>query len=109
MLLLRDKVGLSILFLMPMALIFVMTIIQDSAFKTINEKGIPIVFVNNDKDSLGILIEQGLRNNDLCTFYDTIDGKPATIEACKKAVARRKIPSRHCYSQRRNKRHQEKC
>ena len=41
LLLLRDKVGLSILFLMPMALIFVMTLIQDAAFKTINEKGIP--------------------------------------------------------------------
>ena len=49
LLLLRDKVGLSILFLMPMILIFVMTLIQDAAFKTINEKGIPIIFVNNDK------------------------------------------------------------
>ena len=33
LLLIRDKVGLSILFLMPVALIFVMTLIQDSAFK----------------------------------------------------------------------------
>ena len=40
LLLLRDKVGLSILFLMPMILIFVMTLIQDAAFKTINEKAI---------------------------------------------------------------------
>jgi ABC-2 type transport system permease protein len=91
LLLIRDKVGLSILFLMPMALIFVMTLIQDAAFKTINEKGIPIVFVNNDHDSLGILIEQGLRNNDLCTFYDSIDGKPATIELAQKAVAEGKF------------------
>ena len=91
LLLLRDKVGLSILFIMPMALIFVMTLIQDAAFKTINEKGIPIIFVNNDKDSLGILIEQGLRNNDLCTFYDSIDGKPATLESAQKAVAEGKF------------------
>ena len=91
LLLLRDKVGLSILFVMPMALIFVMTLIQDAAFKTINEKGIPIVFVNNDHDSLGILIEQGLRNNDLCTFNDSIDGKPATAELAQKAVAEGKF------------------
>jgi len=91
LLLLRDKVGLSILFLMPMALIFVMTLIQDAAFKTINEKGIPIVFVNNDRDSLGILIEQGLRNNDLCTFNDSIDGQPATTESAQKAVAEGKF------------------
>ncbi len=91
LLLWRDKVGLSILFVMPMALIFVMTLIQDSAFKSMNEKGIPIIFVNNDNDSLGILIEQGLRNNDICTFTDSIDGKPATTELAQKAVSEGKF------------------
>ena len=91
LLLLRDRLGLSILFIMPMALIFVMTLIQDSAFKTMNEKGIPIIFVDNDKDSLGILIEQGLRNNDLCSFNNTIDGKPATAELAQKAVGEGKF------------------
>jgi ABC-2 type transport system permease protein len=91
LLLWRDKVGLSILFLMPMALIFVMTLIQDSAFKTMNEKGIPIIFINNDNDSLGILIEQGLRNNAMCTFNDSIDGKPATTELAQKAVSEGKF------------------
>lgn len=91
LLLLRDTVGLSILFLMPMALIFVMTLIQDSAFKTMNEKGIPIVFVDNDRDSLGILIEDGLRNNDLCDFNETINGKPATTVSALKAVGEGKF------------------
>lgn len=91
LLLLRDRVGLSILFLMPMALIFVMTLIQDSAFKTMNEKGIPIIFVNNDKDSLGIQIEAGLRNNQLCDIYDSIDEKPATSELALKAVGEGKF------------------
>jgi len=91
LLLIRDKVGLSILFLMPMVLIFVMTLIQDSAFKTMNEKGIPVVFVDNDKDSLGILIEQGLRNNELCEFNDSIDGKPATEAYALKAVGEGKF------------------
>jgi ABC-2 type transport system permease protein len=87
LLLMRDSVGLSLLFIMPMVLIFVMTLIQDAAFKTINEKGIPIIFVNNDHDSLGILIEQGLKNNDLCSYYDSIDGKPATAALAQKAIA----------------------
>ncbi len=91
LLLLRDKVGLSILFIMPMVLIFVMTLIQDSAFKTMNEKGIPVVFVDNDKDSLGIMIEQGLRNNDLCDFSEMVDGKPATTESALKAVGEGKF------------------
>ena len=91
LLLLRDKVGLSILFIMPMALIFVMTLIQDSAFKTMNEKGIPVIFVNNDKDSLGFQIEQGLRNNTLTSFSDSINGKPATAEMALKAVGEGKF------------------
>ena len=91
LLLLRDKVGLSILFIMPMALIFVMTLIQDSAFKTMNEKGIPVIFVNNDNDSLGFQIEQGLRNNTLTSFSDSINGRPATTEMALKAVGEGKF------------------
>lgn len=87
LLLLRDRVGLAILFLMPMILIFVMTLIQDSAFKTLNEKGIPIIFVDEDKDSLGIEIGKGLRGSELCTVFDSIDGKPATAASARKAVA----------------------
>jgi ABC-2 type transport system permease protein len=91
LLLLRDKVGLSILFIMPMVLIFVMTLVQDSAFKTINEKGIPVVFVDNDNDSLGILIRQGLSNNGLISLSDSINGKPATAELAQKAVSEGKF------------------
>ena len=83
----RDRVGLSVLFLMPMILIFVMTLIQDSAFKSLNERGIPIVFVDNDKDSLGISIAQGLLNSGMCSLNYTIDGKIATAEVLERAVS----------------------
>lgn len=88
LILVRDRVGMFILFLMPMVLIFVMTLIQDSAFKTLNEKGIPIVYVNEDKDSLGLAIEQGLRSSELCSYFDSIDGKPATMETAKAEIAK---------------------
>ena len=91
LLLLRDRVGLSVLFLMPVALILVMTLIQDSAFKSINEKGIPVIFVNNDHDSLGNIIEQGLRSNELCYVSDSIDGRPASSESAMKAVSEGKF------------------
>ena len=91
LLLLRDKVGLSVLFLMPVALILVMTLIQDSAFKSINEKGIPVVFVDNDNDSLSLQIKQGLLSTDLCYVSDSIDGKPANNESALKAVSEGKF------------------
>lgn len=87
LILVRDRVGLAVLFIMPMILIFVMTLIQDSAFKTLNEKGIPVIFVDQDKDSLGISIYKGLKSSELCSVYDSIDGKPATIETARQAVA----------------------
>lgn len=86
-LLFRDKMGMAILFLMPVLLILVMTLIQDATFKSINEKGIPVVLVNEDKDSLGFAIRKGLMDSELCTLSEEIDGKPATKENAQKAVA----------------------
>ncbi|MDX2361548.1 MAG: ABC transporter permease [Crocinitomicaceae bacterium] len=86
LLLVRDRIGLAILFIMPMVLIFVMTIIQDAAFRTLNEQGIPIVLVNADQDSLGNRIEFGLSNTDLCVLHTEIDGEIATLETVRKAV-----------------------
>lgn len=91
LILVRDKIGLSILFIMPMILIIVMTLIQESAFKTINEKGIPIVFVDNDKDTLGLTIYKGLKTSSLCYIQDSIDGIPATAESAKAAVSKGKF------------------
>lgn len=91
LILLRDKIGLAILFLMPMVLILVMTLIQDSAFKTINEKGIPLVLVDNDHDTLGISVKRGLENSDMVFLQDSIDGKLATTESVKKAVSEGKF------------------
>lgn len=90
LLLIRDKVGLSILFIMPMVLIFVMTLIQDAAFSSMNEKGIPVIFVNNDQDSLGFQIREGLKRNELIELYDSINGKPATVDLARKAVSQGK-------------------
>ncbi len=86
LLLLRDKIGLSILFIMPIILIVVMTLIQDSAFHTISEKGVPVVLVDNDNDALGEAIFEGLKTSSLCTITDSINGKKATNESAKEAV-----------------------
>lgn len=86
LLLIRDKIGLAILFIMPMLLIFVMTLIQDTAFRTLNEKGIPLLVVNEDQDTLGFRIENALKNSDLVTFSNSIDGKKATRKELYKAV-----------------------
>lgn len=58
--LVRDKAALAVMFLMPMALVFIVTIIQDSTFKSVNETSVPLLFVDNDKDSLSFKLENAL-------------------------------------------------
>ncbi|MDR2495815.1 MAG: ABC transporter permease [Tannerellaceae bacterium] len=58
LLLLRDRAGLSMMFLMPMLLAFIMTYLQNSTFNSINETGIAVAVLNLDADSLGATIER---------------------------------------------------
>ncbi len=52
-LLLSDKVGLSLLFGMPILLVFIITIVQDSAYKIVNENKISIIISNQDQGDQG--------------------------------------------------------
>ncbi|WP_149239491.1 ABC transporter permease [Dyadobacter sp. 32] len=65
LLLINDKVGLALMFLMPLLLVFIITIIQDSAYKMVNENEIPLLIVNHDRGVEGdklvkLLSESGL-------------------------------------------------
>ncbi|MBB77900.1 MAG: hypothetical protein CL844_02725 [Crocinitomicaceae bacterium] len=86
LLLIRDKIGLSILFIMPILLIIVMTLIQDAVFSNINEEGFPIIFINNDNDTLGNRVEEGLRNTQMIDYFDHINGEKATYNSAKEAI-----------------------
>lgn len=63
LILLRDKGGLAIMFLMPMAMIIIMALIQDAPFKDYQEIKIPLLLVNKDTGSLGKKIEQALEES----------------------------------------------
>lgn len=63
LILLRDKGGLAIMFLMPMAMITIMALIQDAPFKDYQEMKIPLLLVNKDTGSLGKAIEKGLNES----------------------------------------------
>ncbi|MGD0711656.1 MAG: ABC transporter permease [Bacteroidales bacterium] len=53
LLLLSDKTGFLFMFVMPLILVFIITIIQDSAFKKINENKISLLFINQDRGEQG--------------------------------------------------------
>ncbi len=53
LLLINDKVGLLLMFMMPILLVFIITIVQNSTFKLVNDNNIELIVVNKDKGALG--------------------------------------------------------
>lgn len=81
--LVRDKAGLAITFIMPTVLILIITLIQDTTFRSVNEASVPLVFVDRDQDSLSITLEKYLVNS---KFF-VITKKQLSNEEVKKEVA----------------------
>ena len=63
------------LFLMPVVLVLVMTLLQDSTFRKLEEKNIPILIINHDADTFGLNIVAGLKST---TFFEVIEGEGIT-------------------------------
>ncbi|MCK9616495.1 MAG: ABC transporter permease [Lentimicrobiaceae bacterium] len=85
--LIRDKAGLAILFLMPMIMVLVITLVQDFAFQSIKENQIKLLLLDNDRDSLGIFIANGLKNSEYFVVTEKLNGKTPSDDAVHKAVA----------------------
>ncbi|HSH53150.1 MAG TPA: ABC transporter permease [Bacteroidales bacterium] len=88
--LIRDRAGLAILFIMPLFLIIIMTLIQDATFKSIKDANISMILVNNDNDSLGAAISNGLYESEFFEIVEKMDGKIITEDMAQKAVAQGK-------------------
>jgi len=84
----RDRAGLALLFVMPVLFLLIMSVAQDSAYKSVTEIGIPVLLINQDQDSLGTYLQQGLEQTDFCQLHTTLNGRIPTIEEANQAVTR---------------------
>ncbi|MGN7820392.1 ABC transporter permease [Chitinophaga sp. 22536] len=85
-LLLRDKMGLTLLFVMPVVLITVMALIQDAPFKDYQDVKFDILTVDNDHGRLGKYIREGLASGGQFNIIDTLDGHPVTEQQARELV-----------------------
>ncbi|WP_212002447.1 ABC transporter permease [Chitinophaga sp. HK235] len=85
-LLLRDKMGLTLLFVMPLVLITVMALIQDAPFKDYQDVKFDILTVDNDHGRLGKYIREGLASGGQFNVIDSLDGKVVTAEQARELV-----------------------
>lgn len=84
----RDKAGLSILFVMPVTLILIMTLLQDSSFKMLQEKRIPLLIVNADSGSFGRSIVHGLDSTRFFKVHQILNGQFLTDSGLISQVAK---------------------
>ena len=87
LLLWRDKGGLAMLFIMPLALILIMTLLQDSTFKELEEKNIPILLINHDEGNFGKTLSNNLDSVHFFDIYKALDKKPLTDDYLKQQIA----------------------
>ncbi len=86
LLLVRDPGGLALIFLMPLALVIVMALIQDNTFRGFQETGIDVLFVDEDRNDLSAGIERSLQASPNIRFIKEKGGKPLTKEAARRLV-----------------------
>ncbi|MFH1296130.1 MAG: ABC transporter permease [Bacteroidota bacterium] len=87
LILIRDPAGLVLLFLMPMVMVVILSMVQEFGWSTISkEPQVPVLFVNTDLDSVGNKFQQGLTEAKIFTLISQLDSVPVTQE-----VARQKV------------------
>jgi ABC-2 type transport system permease protein len=87
LLLIRDRAGLALMFLMPLVLVIVITIIQDNTFKIVNDSKVSLILVNNDQGDIGKTIDKSLEESRSFSINRSIEGRPITASMAKRVVA----------------------
>ena len=85
LLLIRDFWGVVLLFLMPWALVMMMTYLQDSTFRSVNENRIPLYLLNHDNDSLGWMVSRQILKSNI---FEVSTDRSFSEEEVEEAVSR---------------------
>jgi len=86
LLLLRDPGGLALIFIMPLALVIVMALIQNNTFREFQETRIDVLFVDEDRDTLSGHIERSFQASPNLHLITAVSGKPLTKDAARRLV-----------------------
>lgn len=86
LLLVRDPGGLALIFLMPLALVVVMALIQDNTFRELQETGIDVLFVDEDLNALSAGIERSFQSSPNIRLIKEKGGNPLTKETARLLV-----------------------
>ncbi len=84
----RDRAGLLVLLVMPMALVLIVSLVQDSVMQATGEASIRVLFVDSDRGILGESIAKQLKSGGGLNLVTTLKGEQVTEERAKQAVVK---------------------
>ena len=92
LLLVRDRAGMITLFVMPVMLVFIMTLVEDAAINLVSDKQIDLLYCNQDQDSLGTAVKEGLVATRAFTILESAGGSKLTPASTRDLVAKGDYP-----------------
>jgi len=84
----RDRAGLMVLLVMPMALVLIVSLVQDNVMQATGEAPIRVLFVDADRSLLSEGISKQLKGGGGLDLVSEIKGEPVTAESAKRAVVK---------------------
>jgi len=87
LILIRDRSGMLVLFLMPAALVVVISLVQENVMKTTGESHIEILFVDRDRQDMALRMEEHLQKSGCVKIIRQISGQEITEDSARKMVA----------------------
>ena len=82
----RDRAGLLVLFLMPAVLVVVVSLVQENILKVTGETAIRVLFVDQDRQLLGQVIEEQLQLSGTIEIAKEIVGRPVDEKTARAAL-----------------------
>ncbi|MFO7714309.1 ABC transporter permease [Desulfosarcina sp.] len=92
LLLVRDRAGLLVLFVMPAVLVVVITLVQENALKAIGESQTRILLIDGDGQTLGRQIADALKDTHGVLVIEALDGRTPDRQQALGLVARGAYP-----------------
>ncbi len=88
----RDFAGLLVLFVMPVVLVVVVTLVQENVLKSMGETKTEVLFIDMDGQFVGRSLKEALLKSGTVKIVSKIKGKAFDVETAKKAVAKGDFP-----------------
>ena len=83
----RDKAGMLVLFVMPMALVLIVSLVQNNVLEATGQSALQVLFVDLDQGNVSHQLQRRLISSGSIKLIDNIEDAPLTAETARAEVS----------------------